>query len=419
MALSREKSREYFLHDTRVENIFINEYMTIAPGAFVKVYLFALMYADFGTDMSNEEIARNLNMQVEDVLKAWTYWENLGLIKKLNIKANNPFDYDIEFVRLKEQLYSSEAEPLQVDVPDSAMEDEDIRDMISDAEKLMGRTLSSSDLEKMLSWISVYSATPEIISYAFEYSVQRDKKNFNYVEAVIRGWTSEGFRTAMDVEKHLSEMDKKQHMYKRVFQALGFRRNATEEEKRIIDNWFGEMNFTLDKVLEACRKTTGISNPNINYVNKVLQNWHDEPEKQKQKAEGLSNSEIMRYYEALRTFEEAEAEKRRREVYSRIPRIHEIENEIQAQSANLSKIIISDRSDKRAESEKIRQKTEALNAERAILLTDNGFEMNYMEVQYECEKCKDTGILETGERCPCFGKITREKINQLKTKTTE
>ena len=43
-----------------------------------------------------------------------------------------------------------------------------------------------------------------------------------------------------------------------------------------MDTWFEEMEFSLDKVLEACSKTTGIANPNINYVNKVLVNWYEE-----------------------------------------------------------------------------------------------------------------------------------------------
>ena len=48
MGFIKEKTRDYFLLDTSVENIFINEYMAGAPGDFVKVYLFALMYAGLG-----------------------------------------------------------------------------------------------------------------------------------------------------------------------------------------------------------------------------------------------------------------------------------------------------------------------------------------------------------------------------------
>ena len=46
MKFKRKESKDYFLLVTSVENIFINEYMTAAPGDYVKVYLFALMYAE-------------------------------------------------------------------------------------------------------------------------------------------------------------------------------------------------------------------------------------------------------------------------------------------------------------------------------------------------------------------------------------
>ena len=76
MKNKRQQPKEYYLLDTGVENMFINEYMPMAPGEYVKVYLFALMYADIGEEMSNRMIAKQLDIQEEDVLKAWNYWEH-------------------------------------------------------------------------------------------------------------------------------------------------------------------------------------------------------------------------------------------------------------------------------------------------------------------------------------------------------
>ena len=95
MGFYREKTKDYFLLDTQVENLFINEYMTGAPGEYVKVYLFALMYAQLGVDFSNEDIAKQLSMELEDVLKAWTYWEKMGIVRKIRTSADNPLEYDV------------------------------------------------------------------------------------------------------------------------------------------------------------------------------------------------------------------------------------------------------------------------------------------------------------------------------------
>lgn len=417
MGFIKEKTRDYFLLDTSVENIFINEYMAGAPGDFVKVYLFALMYAGLGVELNNEDIAKNLSMEHEDVLKAWNHWEKMGAVRKVRRNPEDKFDYDVEFRVLREQLYG-EKEPKRPGVSDqnvqSFMADKDIQDMFREIEKIAGRIISGTEMMEILSWINDYNATPEIIVYGFSYCARRKKKNLKYIGAVVNSWATEGMRDVETVEKYLSGIEKKQHLYGRVFQALGFSRRATEEEQRIMDSWFETMDFSLEKVLTACSKTSGISNPNINYVNKVLLNWYEEQQSGKTGSrKELTTSDITGYYSFLRMTEEQEAEQRRQEVYDKVPRIKEIEKEINGYSAELSKIIISNRVDRKQASDTIKHKVESLSTEKAFLLTDNGFELDYMDIKYTCPHCKDTGILETGERCQCFGEVTKEKIQLI------
>ena len=79
MGFYRENVKDYFLLDTPVENLFINEYMKAAPGDYVKVYLFALMYSGLDAKLTNADVAKALGLDPEDVLKAWTYWEKQPL----------------------------------------------------------------------------------------------------------------------------------------------------------------------------------------------------------------------------------------------------------------------------------------------------------------------------------------------------
>ena len=417
MGFKREKRKDYFLLDTSVENIFINEYMVSAPGEFVKVYMFAHMYSCLETDITNEDIAKHLGIDHEDVLKAWTYWERMGVVRKIRNNPDDKFDYDIEFISLKEQLYGEKTKAKSITVEsnvNSLMSDKEIQNMFTQIEKIAGKVISGTEMMEILSLINDFNAAPEVIVYGYSYCVQKKKKNIKYITAVIKKWAEEGLTDVIAVEKHLSENDKKHHLYKRVFQALGFARNATEEEKRIIDTWFETMGFSLDKVLTACSKTSGISSPNINYVNKILINWYEE---QNGKSSGgnkeLTTGDIMKYYDALVRKEVEEAQQRRQQVYEKVPRIKEIEDEISTQSKEISKIIISDRADRKQALEEIRGRLDSLNMEKAFLLTDNGFEMDFMDIRYRCPKCKDTGMLETGEKCQCFREITKEKISLM------
>ncbi|MDO4544614.1 MAG: DnaD domain protein [Bacillota bacterium] len=425
MGFKREKTDDYFLLDTAVENVFINEYMAMAPGDFVKIYLLALMYADLDIPITNEEIARHLSLDHEDVLKAWTYWEKLGVIRKKRTDAEDKFNYDVEFILLKEQLYG-EKEKKKTFSSDqnvqSFMADKEIQDMFAAIEKISGRVISGTEMMEVISWINDFHVSPEVIVYGYSYCVQRKKKNIKYIAAVVSQWAREGLGDVIAVEKYLSQQDKKQHLYKRVFQALGFARNATEEEKRIMDTWFENMGFSLERVLSACSKTSGISSPNINYVNKVLTNWYEEQTGNASSSghkKDLTTGDIMRYYEKLRQQEEEAAEARRREVFEKVPRIKEIEEEAKGLSAEISKLIISDSVNRKKSVARIKDQMDALNTEKAFLLTDNGFELDHMDVRYTCSQCKDTGMLETGERCQCFGEVTKEKIELITKQKTE
>ena len=419
MGFKREKINDYFLLDTGVENIFINEHMASAPGDFVKVYLLALMYADLDLDITNEEIARHLSLEHEDVLKAWTYWEKIGAVRKIRTNPEDKFNYDVEFVTLKGQLYgkSSKKSYAADHNTKSLMADKDIKDMFAAIEKITGRVISGTELMEVLSWINDYGASPEVVVYGYSYCLQKKKKDIKYIAAVIKAWAAEGLRDVLSVEKHLSENEKKQYLYKRVFQALGFSRNATEEERRIMDTWFETMGFSLDRVLTACSKTSGISNPNINYVNKVLINWYEEESSGNagggSDKKDVTSGEILKYFEMLRQKNEEAAEERRRAVYDAVPRIREIEDELTGISSEMSRMIISDRVDRKEAMEALKKRMDHLNTEKAFLLTDNGFEIDHMDVKHRCPDCKDTGMLETGEKCKCFAEVTREKINLI------
>lgn len=424
MNFKREQIKDYYLLDTEVENIFINEYMASAPGDYVKVYLYALMYAGLDEEMENGIIAKQLEMAEEDVLKAWTYWENMGVIRKNRVKAEDKFNYQVEFINLKELLYGKEIKKKKKPVDDDTqmvMNDKTIQSMYRSIERITGRGISGSEMMEILSWINDFNAAPEIIVYAFSYCKAKEKGNIRYVAAVVKRWVSEGLHDVLAVEEYLKNTDQRHYLYRRVCKALGFARNATEEEMKIMDRWFDDMDYTIDKVLEACGKTSGISNPNINYVNKILENWHKEKNggAADGKPKAVPVSVVQKYYSYLRGREEEEAENHKREVYEKVPEIKKVEDEMNACRMKISKVIISARDDKEEEVKRLQNLVEELSQEKAVLLTDNDFELDYMDVHYKCRICKDTGTNDEGERCECFVLRTKEAEIWQKNLTKE
>lgn len=417
----RERTSEYYLSDTHVENMFINEFMPVAPGEYVKVYLFALMYADLGMEMSSGDIAKQLGMDEEDVLKAWSYWEKMGVIRKIPGDGGS-FDYTVEFTDLKAGLYGRHAARGEVGKPSpesdfsDILSDGEIRKMYGEIEKILGRPVNGSEMKEIAQWIGDLNASVDMIVHAFKYCREIKKDSVRYVAGVIRGWISKGLSDKESIDRYLEENSQRMFLYRRVFKALGFRRNPTEEEQRRMDGWFDDMGYGIDVVLEACRKTSGISSPNINYVDAILKNWKNEglsgavaASVDREAGSGDANdasvvtvTDVMRYYEYILTKEQDEAKKRCDEVYSKVPRVKEIDEELNNLSVQASRLILMSGGSRKESTKKIREQSDELMREKAVLMTENNFELDYMEIRYRCDICRDSGVNDNGERCRCF-----------------
>ncbi len=410
MNFKKQKTGNPYLLDTAVENIFLNEYMPQAPDNYAKVYLCALMYAGIGEEMTNEMLGRMLRMEAEDVLKAWNYWEKLGVIKKHYTDPKDRYHYEVEFLSLKERLFSADPAPCEERKEENPLANAQIREMFDCIETLKGKVLSAKEPETITSWMTDFGAEPEVIIQAYKYCINLNKSNVNYVGSVVKNWIEKGLNTAEKIEEYLAAVDQRHFNYKRVFKALGFSRSPGEKERMIMDTWFDEMNFSLDKVLEACGRTSGISNPNINYVNKILVGWYKEkggvPKEDKDReGKPLTFAAVMKYYSYLREKEEKEAVQRTQEVYEKVPRIRELDEEIRNCSMEMSRALINNSAQGRRQ---LKERMDSLTTEKAVLMTENGFEIDYMEIKYRCTNCNDTGVDDNGGRCACFGQRQEE-----------
>ncbi len=435
MNFTKEKI-DFYLMDTQIENMFINEYMPLADGNYVKVYVFARMYADQSDAMSNETIAKHLNLEVEDVLKAWNYWERQGVIKKHIKSESNQFDYVVEFISLKQLFSAGNNKPSSPtdqqkkkkysakDV-EVAMRNNDVKQMFNEIQSISGRPFEGNEMFEILEWLDAYKMKPDLVAQAYSYCINKKNKNsFKYIASIVRSWHDSQIQTLEDLEQHVEKTDIQNSKYKRILKALGLNfRYPTEEERRIMDTWFDEWNFDLDAILEACKKTSGISNPNINYINSVLKNWKEkgpnapaDPSSRtssKTKTKIKNTKMIFNEYEIIRNNNEKLHESRRYKIYEEIPRIKAIDEEISKSSVAISKVVLMQTGDPKEKVKQLRKQINSLSQEKAFLLTENNYSADFLNMIYECETCKDTGLLANGEKCPCFlAKLKEDKSNE-------
>lgn len=417
MNFTKEKNKDFYLLTTSVENIFLNEYMPGAPEDYTKVYLYGLLYAQSQEEMTHEGLAKQLQLSEDVVDEAWDYWAKMGVVEKVfNFNKNSTFNYDISFINLRGLMYGNDSggtfkHPVtengeKTETPD--FDEDATKSLIVKIEGMLGGIVSPKDLQTIISWQNDFGASPELIYTAYEYCMERQKNNVNYIEKVLISWIKEGLRTPEEVEKYIQAVGEKNNNYKRILRSLGLNRGPTEAEKRVMDSWFDKMCYNIERVLEACDRTISTTNPSIQYVNKILENWSKEANNRGQdvNAKIISQGELRRYYDYLRTKEEEEANKRKEKVYDEIPRIAEIDREIgELNSELIRKLLTGTNTNQKQESKKM---MELLKQERAVLLTDNNYPIDYTDIKYSCTKCNDTGTDENGQRCSC----QRERIGE-------
>ncbi len=97
----------------------------------------------------------------------------------------------------------------------------------------------------------------------------------------------------------------------------------------------------------------------------------------------------------------AEADRRREEVEARLPEVAEIDRAMRQTGVELLRTAVGGGEGAVERLAALREQNEALQASRRDLLVANGYPADYTEVRYECERCGDTGYVDT-KMCDCM-----------------
>lgn len=288
-----KQTADFDLGDTPIENIFINDFMPMANGTYVKVYLLGYKYAndkDVSLSVDHQTISKHLSIPLSDVLDSWDFWEQKGIIKKHFIENEDTTKYTVEFLSLKQLYINNNFKPVNVstegeDQPSTytcspsdlveANKVPEIKEMFYNINQLVRRSLMPNQMMEVLEWIYNYNMDPDLIVRAFMYSIEnKNIRNVKYIGAIIRNWYDHGITTMEKLDDYLEKTDIRYAKYRKIFKALGFHfRDPSEAEKKTIDIWLGEWQFSMDMILKACENSKKTSNPNINYINSILTNW--------------------------------------------------------------------------------------------------------------------------------------------------
>lgn len=112
--------------------------------------------------------------------------------------------------------------------------------------------------------------------------------------------------------------------------------------------------------------------------------------------------ELSMEYERKRDRNERDQQSRVQKVYKKLPKTKKIDDDILKTGLEMSKYIIGNPNNYEKNLKRAKEKIESLKMEKAYLMTEANIPADYMDVKYDCEKCEDTGYLDSGYQCNCL-----------------
>ena len=286
---------------TEIDNIFINDYLPFAQPQFIVVYIYGLYICGSSSfDNSIENFAKTLNMSEEDVIGAFEYWEEQGLVQVLR---TNPIQ--ITYIPLKNVLTANKLyKPEKYELFNQQAND-----------IFMGkRSISKHEYQEYYDFLERYRMEQEALLMIMKYCVETKKSavGYNYILTVAKNWASEGITTALQVEERLQAFENKSPELSEIFNLMGIKRAPYVEERALLNKWLNDYGFNLDVILHVAKSFKKKSHFSFEKLDNALTKYYemrllsimeiDSFEKEKKDLYSLAieiNKTIGVYYENL------------------------------------------------------------------------------------------------------------------------
>ncbi|MBQ1240236.1 MAG: DnaD domain protein, partial [Ruminococcus sp.] len=193
-----------------VPSQIVDEGLKFADGVKLKVLLYVLRNAD--RELALEEISKATGVNVTDIPEALDYWVSREVLQKNTAgyapKANDhqteqekpvvketktvaSISKDVEQQRQR-FVVTKPQKPDYVFTAQRLAADEDLKILVSEAQTMLGKTLSNSDVATLLMLKDTCGLRLDVILMLIQYCVGIDKGNMRTVEKIGISWADEG-----------------------------------------------------------------------------------------------------------------------------------------------------------------------------------------------------------------------------------
>ena len=227
---------------TVIDNKFFLNYLPDAPEKCVAVYLLGLALSNsLGDDNSIDAIAQKLGITPDDVLTAYQYWDELGLV---TISYDAP--QHVTYRALKDGTNA-----LRKISPSKYKKfSQQLQDLFAG-----GRQINTSEYDAYYQFLEDTAFEQEALLAVIKYCIELKGKSigYQYILTVARNEMRKGATTLAVVSEHLNCQQKYDEDLKLVFKQLGSNRKFEHADREMYDKWVRELGFTQDVIVNVAK----------------------------------------------------------------------------------------------------------------------------------------------------------------------
>ncbi|MBO6233145.1 MAG: DnaD domain protein [Clostridia bacterium] len=266
-----QNEKALLFSETNIPDIFFAEHISQIPGDYLKIYLYMIFLSKYSKDIKLNDLSKKLSIPLKTIQEATKFLEDNGLITK---KTTGYIIVDLQEKTLHE-LYSPNLTASKETVEkvsknkSRAKAIEHINNMYFQG--IMGPSwYNDIDL-----WFTKYSFDEQVMIALFDYCYNRSAMHRNYVKAVAEAWGNNKIQTWNDLENYSQQEDKLLKIKKLIAKKLGKHNGLTQYEEAYIETWVLTYGYDMNVIEIALKRTTFKQNPNFEYINNIIKDWHE------------------------------------------------------------------------------------------------------------------------------------------------
>lgn len=266
-----QKERPMLFSETVIPDLFFTEYLSQIPGDYVKIYLQILFLSKYNKDIKVNDLSKTLTLPFKTISEGTKFLEESGLI----IKKGTGY----VMVDIQEEILNRLYKPNLILSPEKVEQNSKNKSRLKAIQHINNEYFQGTMGPVWLScidlWFNKFNFDEQVMIALFGYCHDRGALHKNYVQTVAEAWGAKKIKTWPQLEAYYQGQEKLLQIKKSIAKKMGKRNGLTQYEEAYIEKWVTEYKYEMDVIEIALRRTTFNSNPNFEYINNIITDWHE------------------------------------------------------------------------------------------------------------------------------------------------